>query len=451
MTSRIFQTASFRLTAACVVVLSVSMCILGAFFYISIRESLLAQMRSHIEGEVLDLLVDYEDDGIDELRHDIRERRELNHPNRLQYYLENPEGRVIFDSLSEIPKPYGWHQVSLSYGTAEDSLSQELLLYSVDLADGYSLAVAASTEGLREVEAVAFRTFVWMLVLTVVLGLGSGVLLTRRFLARVDGIIKATERIGSGNLKERIVCTGSGDDFDQLATNINRMLDRIEHLVQGVKHVSTNIAHDLRTPIGHLRQNLERLRSSDGDGKVKKELLDDALAKVDEVLEIFAALLRIAELETGSQPTGFSKISLSKLLEEVAATYAVVAEENSQTIKSEIAQSVNILGDRQLLLQLFANLIENAMKHTPAGTTILLKLTHSNESIVATVADNGPGINEEHREDVFRPFFRADRNANKAGSGLGLSLVGAIAKLHSMDIKLRDNFPGLGVELRIAN
>lgn len=270
-------------------------------------------------------------------------------------------------------------------------------------------------------------------------------MLSQRFLFQVDTITQAAEKIGSGNLSERLPLRYTGDDLDQLVMTINGMLDRIEQLVGNIRQVSTNIAHDLRTPLGRLRQKLELLGMAGADDQLREEATAEAVRQVDEILEIFSALLRIAEIEAGSIKASFAPVDLSQVMENIVSAFQPAAEERGQSIISSLTLGISIQGDRHLLNQLFANLVDNALRHTPDSAKIQLTLTRAKAEVVAGVADNGPGVSPEQYEHLFKPFYRLEHSRTSAGSGLGLSLVAAIAQVHGAKIRLADNRPGLVV------
>jgi signal transduction histidine kinase len=286
--------------------------------------------------------------------------------------------------------------------------------------------------------------------IVLVLGIGGGLLLSAAFLRRVDMITRTADAIIDGDLSRRIERTGSGDDFDHLSATLNVMLDRIAGLMENLRQVSNDIAHDLRTPLTRLRQDLEEAKTRDLTAAGYKRVVEGAVAEADVLLETFSALLRIAQIEAGTRRSAFRMVDLSDVVHTVAEAYAPAVEESGRVLRAEIADGVQINGDRGLLSQLFVNLVENALRHTPAGTTITLRLSRSGAAALAEVADTGSGIPEDERGRVFRRFYRLERSRTTAGSGLGLSTVAAIVELHHAAIELLDNKPGLRVVIRFA-
>jgi signal transduction histidine kinase len=248
-----------------------------------------------------------------------------------------------------------------------------------------------------------------------------------------------------GDLSARIPVRGTNDEIDQLVVSLNAMLDRIQHLMEGLRQVSNDIAHDLRTPLGRLRQRLEDAREHATTTAEYSSAADAAIVEADLLLETFSALLRIAQIEAGAQKSAFADVDLSAVARSVGEAYLPSAEDSQHRLELGIEDGVALQGDRQLLAQMISNLVENALSHTPAGSTVSLSVT---AGPTITVADNGPGIPADERERVFDRFYRLDRSRTTSGSGLGLALVKAIAGLHGMVITLEDNQPGLRVILK---
>lgn len=422
MLLRLAHTANFKLAMLYAAIFFASVSVLGVVLYIDVQQSLENQMKDRIQSEMEQLLGDYRDDGMNELRHDVRERIEASPSSRLRYYIQNADGRIIFDKLHAIPREKGWHQIA------------HLILLVEPLHDGYVLAIGGELTAIHDMQDVMLHGLLMAFLFTVVLAIIGGLIVSRRFLKRVDRLGRTAEMIGAGDLSQRIALTGAGDDFDQLAMTINRMLERIEQLMGEIQHVTTNIAHDLRTPLTRLRNTLETQQE-------KNPEIADAITLLDESLNTFSALLRIAEVESGARRDGFAQVDMSALMRQLAETYAVVAEEKGITLHRYIAAGVQLQGDKHLLAQMFSNLIENAIKHGGREITVSLQMNG------ASVRDNGAGIPETERTNILKPFYRLDKSRTTRGNGLGLSLVAAIAALHGMKLTLADAKPGLGVEL----
>jgi signal transduction histidine kinase len=267
-------------------------------------------------------------------------------------------------------------------------------------------------------------------------------------LRRLDRVNHAVGRIMLGSLSERLPAIGMSAEFDDLSTNLNLMLDRIEALMVGMRQVSTDIAHDLRTPLTRLRQRLEDMKEGLGGLKpVTEEQIEAAIAQTDSILAIFRALLRISSLEAGAGKQRFAEVDLSEMLDRVFQAYRPVAEDTHHVLSAAIESAVKVRGDAELLTQAVTNLIENALVHTPTGSHIGLSVKQLEKGVVLTVADDGPGIPIDLRGKVLRRFYRLDASRHSPGAGLGLALVSAIAALHEAQLSLSDNCPGLRAEI----
>ncbi len=296
---------------------------------------------------------------------------------------------------------------------------------------------------LKEVGEVVTRTFAVGLAATIILAMAGGVAMSLSVLRRVENVSRASRAIMAGDLGRRMALRGTDDEFDHLSGSPNAMLDRIESLMLGLEQVSNDIAHDLRMPLTRLRQRLELAQRRETTVGGFRTALDDAIANADEILETFGALLRIAQIEAGTRRAGFGPVRLDTLLTELVDAYQPVAEEKDQILTGRLEPALNLLGDRELLTLLFANLIENAIRHCPARSLIEVKAERAATGITAWIADNGPGIPAAYREKVLQRFYRLEASRTTPGNGLGLSVVRAIATLHHAGLVLEDNKPGL--------
>jgi signal transduction histidine kinase len=276
----------------------------------------------------------------------------------------------------------------------------------------------------------------------------GGIMMSRSTARRAELINQTSQRIIKGNVSLRIPDRGTNDDFDQLARNLNEMLDRIFHLMEGVRHVSDNIAHDLRTPLTRLRNKLEKTMLS-VERDEDREQVASAVAEADQLLATFNALLRIARLEGGGRTSNFSDFNLSELVLDAAELYEALAEDKQQTLSIKVKTNIFIYGDKDLLFQTLSNLIDNAIKYTPEGGDIELYLSSNGKDLELTVADSGIGIPEEERAKVFDRFYRVAKSRSQPGNGLGLSLVQAVVELHDGEIRLADNEPGLRIQISL--
>jgi hypothetical protein len=278
------------------------------------------------------------------------------------------------------------------------------------------------------------------------LALIAGYMIAAIFTQRLERLNVSIHTIMDGRLEQRVPVIGMDGEFDRLSANLNRMLDRIEALMTGMRQVSTDIAHDLRTPITRLRQHLEQAIARDG-APVPQHVIEDALAQIDEIMTIFSALLRIGAIEAGAGRARFQLVDLSEIMYRVLLAYQPFAEDTGKSIAGAIDHGLLVNGDADMLAQMFTNLIENALIHTPPGAQIALALHKVGDTITAEFSDNGPGIPVEERENVLRRFYRLNTSRSDNGAGLGLALVAAIADLHGAHLALCDAHPGLRVRI----
>jgi len=437
---RVLRTASFRLAATYTCLFAGSVAVLGAFMLWTTRSALEQQMTSRIEAEAALLQAEFRSGGADRLVAAVLERSRGAHA--LDYRVQDPEGRQV---AGDLPAPKsGWSEVSTtgrSPGETEDG--ERVRVLARRLPDGTLLAVGEDTGRIDEAtEAIAFALW-WALGLTLVLGIAGGLVLSSGFLRRVDGIARTAEAIVDGDLEKRIPERGTQDDLDRLARTLNRMLDRIGELMIGMRQVSNAAAHELRTPLARLRQQLETALAESQPASGVESALQRAIAETDGILDTFTALLRIAQIEAGTRRAGFRLIDLGNVADAIIEAFAAPVEDQGKTLVGSIAAGARIRGDRDLLTQLLANLVENASRHTPPGTHIEVGLIATPTGASLWVADDGPGVPAEEHERIFDRFHRLDRA--REGVGLGLSLVKAIADLHGAQLRVEDNRPGLRV------
>jgi len=283
-----------------------------------------------------------------------------------------------------------------------------------------------------------------------VLALAGGLVMSGRLMHRIETVSQTSRDIIGEDLQKRLPVTRAGDELDHLAGSINAMLDRIEGLMNDLRQVTTDIAHDLRTPLTRLRQRLELANRAENDTDLARTTLASAVTEIDSILAIFSSLLRIAQIESGARRQAFIDIQLSELLGTIGELYRPMADENGQVLIETIEPSLWVVGERELLMQLFANLIENALRHSPRGSTIAIRASGLGRLVQVSVVDNGPGVPEELRDKVLQRFFRLESSRTTAGSGLGLSLASAIVKVHGATLELSDACPGLNATVRFA-
>jgi signal transduction histidine kinase len=451
---RILRTASFRLAALYALLFGGSVVVLGAVMFWTIRAALDQQLTDRIEAEVTSLQAELRSGGLDQLVATVRER--IRAPGRinLDYLVQGPTGERLAGDLPPIGERLGWFEVEPDEERQGDDEAgrEQVRVLAVQLGIGAGILAVGEDHGLNDaVEETILNAFGWVLGVMVALGVLGGLVLSHSFLRRVDAITRTAEAIIDGHLARRVPIHGTDDDLDRLAGTLNRMLDRIAALVESLRQVSNDIAHDLRTPLTRLRQRLETTRLSAHFPADYEAAVEAAVAEADAILETFAALLRIAQIEAGIRRSGFRDVDLKAVVETVTEAFAPSAEDEGKALDTAVALEPAIVrGDPELLTQLLANLVENAIRHTPSGTGIRIALAHSPSGVRMVVADNGPGVPAGERDRIFRRLYRLERSRTSPGSGLGLSLVAAIVALHGARVAVEDNAPGLRIVIDFA-
>ena len=450
MTS-VTRSLAWRIAVGYGVLFGLSGLALLGFIYVSAAGYMTGQMEAVIEAEVQGLAERYRIAGTRGLRALVNERIARNPASSSIYLLADPAYGIVAGNLTGWPESARgedpWVEFELyEAGDADRPEVHHARARHFQLPRGFHLLVGRNMRDFEEMRSAIFRTVVWGIVIAGVLALAIAWRLRRSVVARIESINRTSRRIMEGKLSERIESHGSGDEFDELASNLNAMLERIETLMEDVRRVSDNVAHDLRTPLGRLRTRLEQLRDAAGDGSTT-ELAQAALGEADQMLATFNALLRIARIETGQRRHAFQRVDLATIGDDVADLYAPLAESRGIAFRhSGIAAPVD--GDADLLFQSLANLLDNAMKYAPEGGAVTLHVTAGADDVTVVVADNGPGVPPEEREAVLRRFYRLEPSRSLPGSGLGLSLVAAVAQLHEAALLMEDNQPGLVVRMR---
>ena len=316
------------------------------------------------------------------------------------------------------------------------------------LPDGYHLLLGRKVHDLARFRDKIVMSLAWVAGLFLILAAAAGLSTSRRSVARIEAINATSRKIIETGLRGRIPTRGTGDEWDGLAQNLNSMLGRIEDLVESNRQVSDNVAHDLRTPLTRVRGRLERAYNRQLDVDQYHELIGDVIADLDEILQTFSSLLRITQIEARDRKAGFRILDLTGIAREVAELFDPLAEENGVTLQLGASDRVNMIGDRDLLFDAISNLVDNAIKHGGCNGPVTLAVARDNDGAILSVADRGPGIPVAERKNVLRRFYRLETSRNSPGSGLGLSLVAAVANLHGARIEMADNSPGLRIELQ---
>ncbi len=442
---RFARTVTFKLALVQAGLFAASAIVLFVAVYWSMTGYARTQLRTSIAAELETLAEERSSDSMSELVRTIDARTRDHSPQGFVYVLRAADGGRLAGALEHTDLRSGWQDLVDAEPAHHRSERFEILGRA--LPEGEFLAVGRDLREVNDVKEQLIGTFGAAAALTLLLAIVSGVLTSLGALRRVEAINAITRGIMDGDLGRRVPEHGTGDEFDRLALNTNAMLDRIQFLMEGMRQVTNDIAHDLRTPLTHLRQRLEAARGGPRSVEAYEAAIDTASDDVDTTLRIFASLLRIAQVEAGTRRSGFADIDLSAVFMAIADAYGVVAEDAGQSIAAEIVPGLRMRGDLDLLTQMLANLVENAIRHAGAGARIGLALHSEGAGALGTVWDTGPGIPEAQRERVFRRFVRLDPSRPGEGHGLGLALVRAVADLHGINLTLADAAPGLRAEI----
>ncbi len=449
--SGILGSITFRLALTYTLIFGVSVGALFYFVYFSATGFVVQQKEAAIEADVTGFQETFERSGVTGLIIAINRRANPGTNRDGVYLLVDSVGSVLAGNLPGWPRNAVADDIWVTFTI--DGLRQA----TAELADvrakqyvipggqqNYMLLVGRDVRDARELRSRLLESLNVGLAITLALGVLGGFIFSRTIMRRIEAITRTCRRIMSGDLSQRVVVSRPNDELGQLAVSINAMLDQIERLMNGMRQVSDNVAHDLRTPLTRLRSRLESaLRHL--DNSAERETIEGAIADADSLLATFAALLRIARAEAGSQ-RGFVDIDICALAEEVADLYSPLAEEKGLKFVTQFEPGLSTRGDPNLIAQALANLIDNAVKYTEHGS-VSVSLTAKHGRTALVVADTGPGVPEAYRGKVLERLFRLEQSRTSPGSGLGLSLVAAVAKSHGAELKLEDNAPGLRVTL----
>lgn len=342
----------------------------------------------------------------------------------------------------DIPNAYGDDS-----DEADQDVGQRIRVLTVATPEGALLSLGEDLGRTRQLKALFLRTFILTSGAALMVALAVGLSYVSLILGRIEVIAKTADAVSGEDMGVRVPVRelGRNDDIDRLALSVNRMLDRIAGLLQSVRQVSDDVAHDLRTPLAHLKQRVETALSGPPEVESYRAALEGASEKIDEVLATFEALLSIAQLEAGSKAEALHAVDLSSVAADVVEAYRPSAEDEGHQMLLHASEPVTVLGQRALITQMLANLVANALIHTPGGTTIEIAAERLGDGARLIVADDGPGVPTEMREEIFRRFFRVDRSRTTPGSGLGLSLAAAIAAVHGARMVAEDAGPGLRI------
>lgn len=447
------KSSAVRITLVYVLLFGLSVSIILGFVYWSTIVYETNQTDQDINAEIETLSDVYKSKGYPGLLIMLSERVEQLRPGDSSLYLlTDDQYQPLIGNMPSWPTQ-GFHSGDWVDFQLDDQRQAEGGRYSARartfvVENRFNLLVGQGMKDLATLKALVGRALLWGLGLTIVLGLIGGLMMRQTLRSRLGAINQTSRKIMQGDLRKRIDTRGTGDEFDELANNLNNMLDQIENGVEGVRRVSDNIAHDLKTPLARLKNRVEELKFKVAGQQDEEAAVDQIIHEADGLLATFNALLRIARIEYSEQRKSFSEIDVNSILIDLEDLYEPLAEDKGQTLRVQIGEPVFLLADRDMLFQAFANLYDNAVKYTPRGGEILVRSFESADGQWnVEITDNGPGIPKSEHEKVVQRFYRLDQSRNSPGSGLGLALVFAVLKLHQLELVLSDNNPGLKVRI----
>ncbi|WP_282607575.1 sensor histidine kinase KdpD [Pelagibius sp. Alg239-R121] len=457
---RLFHSRIFRLALIYLCLFTASVLGLLGFIYWSATESVTRQIDSTIDAEITGLAEQYNQRGLVGLIQAIERRAGKAGETRGLYILADKAFEPLAGNLSrwpdELPDQEGWVTFRLEYPDDDGGSANFGRARVFDLGKGIHLLVGHDIQERSRIASSIRGTLIWSVVVTIGVSLVGGILMSRSLLRQIDTINETSREIMAGDMSRRIPIGKRGDEIDEVAGNLNAMLDQIERLLAGMSEISDNIAHDLRTPISRLRTGLESALIGQPDPEGYREAVRKAIEEADNILKTFNALLSIAQAEAGATEAQFESVDLDALLQDVSELYEPLAEEQDIKLKLDLAQSARLDGDRNLLFQAVANLVDNALKFSPKNSVVTISLLGGLEDnqkpdiSKIVVADQGPGIpDQSDRKRVLERFHRLEASRSTPGNGLGLSLVAAVAKLHGGTLELDDNAPGLRATLSL--
>jgi signal transduction histidine kinase len=442
---RFFGNEGIRLSALLMGLFVASALLLGGTAYWITDRAMRAELDDTISAEEGAVTAGYHNKGIDEAIEVVQQLTAV--PGLAgRYLLQDARGRKLAGNLDAMPARMGLFEIA---GNDAHRHWSGVFGRGRSLADGSYLFVGESAAGLARIRARILAASGWIIGATLLLATIAGALVSAGFLRRVDAITHTCRAIVAGRFGERIAVSQSNAQLVRLSATINEMLDRIDALLESLHQVSSDIAHDLRTPLTRLRQRLESTRERPVNIEQYRDTVDRALEDCDAILAIFSALLRISQIESGMRLAAFTAVDVPALLQQVAEFFAPVVEDAQQMLTVALAPMPAVPADRTLLMQMFSNLVENAIRHAGRGAALRIECRHTAEVAWVIITDSGPGIPASEREKVFGRLYRLERSRSTPGSGLGLALVAAIARLHQYTITLADAAPGLRVDVRM--
>jgi signal transduction histidine kinase len=463
---KLIRTTAFRLTLAYLFLFALFAASLLGYFAWNTRRLITEQITSTVNAETGELSDRFERRGLRGLVPAI-ENRALR-PGANLYLVTAPNGQALAGNVGSLAPGVmatsGWTETAYRRLDDQDTADHRALVRVTELSNGFRLLIGRDLEERRRLFGIVAEAAQWSLLVVVVLGLGGGILVARRVLRRIDAMTGTTQRIMAGDLSGRLPVGRSGDELDRLAENLNAMLERIEALMMGLKEVSDNIAHDLKTPLTRLRNRAEEALAKSGSEAEYRSALERTIEESDGLIRTFNALLMIARAESGQARGNMDDFDAAVVAKDIQELYEPLAEDGGMSLQVRTV-SAPLHGNRELISQALANLVENAIKYgrpvasaQPLGADavvssvakeILIEARRDGDFVLLSVRDHGPGIPAADRKHAVERFVRLEASRTQPGSGLGLSLASAVATLHGGVLRLADAQPGLSVTLVI--
>ena len=441
----LFRRTAFRLALGVTIFVVTALVLASTIGYSLLRAQLLALQDARVTEIVAALAETNRSGDEQDLIEAVTTRISASPDHATVFLLRDPEGKLLAANLPDIWYKPGWSSLlPTELGISND---YRYRIFATTLGT-HSLIVGLSEADLDYLNEISFGAFGWSALAVLISAIGVGAVIASRVQARITEVEATLHKVAQGDLTARLAVSRGRNDLDQIALAINHALARLGGLVEAMRQVSTDIAHDLRTPLNRLRIRIEAAQEAEALGRPTAADLTAALAESDALAQTFSALLRIAQVESGSPRARFTLLDLGTVALAVTEAYAEVAEEAGMVLVCRAPSGAPIFGDKDLLTQVFANLIENTLRHCPPGTKITCEVEAIGPDVVATLADTGHGIPQAERENVLRRLYRLEKSRTTEGSGLGLALVKAVADLHDAKLTLGDADPGLVVTLQ---
>jgi len=449
---RLLSSSTFKFTLLYVAIFAVSVaCVLG-FVYSATIDDIEGNIKNVINSQIGKIRAEFVKTGEDGAVYAITEIMQEDFDRMSFFMLIDPNWRVIAGNVETWPGGSEGRWITFIPKVQRETGTYWVpaLARTVTLPDKHLLMVGYNLWHIQKLKSGAMRIMYFTTAIILFVGMIGGIFITNIVKRRVEKLNAVCQKVMSGKLKERVQVSGSGDEFDMLGQNFNAMMTRIEELVDGIRTVSHNIAHDLRTPITRIRNKLEKLSANIADPAESSETIKKIITDIDGLVATFNSILSISEVESGAGSGIFGEFNLSETLRDVCDFYSLLAEEKNITMQINIADNIIMTGDRHLISQVAANLIDNAIKYTPENGVVIISLRSEKGKNIMIFSDSGPGIPLEFREKVKERFFRLERSRTTKGTGLGLSLVDAVVKFHNGTFEISSNEENGGMVAQIT-